>query len=287
MNTEQVYVKLLDLLARVVEANKGPLNGADDRLLGAEELASKFFLHAASILYLSHGTKLELSAFPSAQLRFLDPGSVNVLARAVLEAFLTFHYVFIQPKTLDEQNYRYWAWKAAGLTRRQNSPASVEEHRQKLAEDKKQLDELHSKLKSNAAFQQLSSNQQNRVLKKGEWRWLPGDQKEIPWPKIAESAGLAKDLSTNRYIYSYLCEYAHSGSLSTLQITQAGLNKEQLFLIQFTMDYIPIVIANFIREYCDLLPRAKAALTADTEGSEMVDMRIQIGRQLSFGDKSS
>lgn len=284
MNSEQVYVKLLDLLARVVEANKGPLNGADDRLLGAEELANKFFLHAASVLYLSRGTKLELSAFPSAQLKFLDPGSVNVLARAVLEAFLTFHYVFVQPKTLDEQNHRYWAWKAAGLTWRQKlsvsfEEQSVEEHRQKLAEEKEEIDELHSKLRSNAAFQQLPSDQKKRVLE-GKWKLQP-------WPEIAESAGLAKDLSTNRYIYSYLCEYAHSGSLSTLQITQAGLNKEQVFLIQFTMDYIPIVIANFIRKYCDLLPRAKAALTADTEGSEMVDMCIQIGQQLSFGDKSS
>jgi len=272
MNSEQDYMKLLDLLARVVEANKGPLDGADDRFLGAEELVNKFFLHAASVLYLSRGTELELPALPNAQFKFLDPGSVNVLARAVLETFLAFHYIFVQPKTLEEQNCRYWAWKAAGLTWRQNLSVSVEEHRQKLAEEKEKIGDFHSKLKSNDAFQKLSKDQKKRVLE-GKWKLQP-------WPKIAESASLAKNLPTNERIYGYLCEYAHSGSLSTLQITQAGLNKEQLFLIQFTMDYIPIVIANFIREYCDLLPRAKAALTADTEGSDIVDTWVQIGQKL-------
>jgi hypothetical protein len=65
------------------------------------------------------------------------------------------------------------------------------------------------------------------------------------------------------------------------------MNKEQSILIEPTMDFITIVSANFIRENCDLFPRAKAALTADAKGSDIVDMWVQIGRELSFGDNNS
>jgi len=53
-----------------------------------------------------------------------------------------------------------------------------------------------------------------------------------------------------------------------------------LLLIQSSMSIITIATANLIREYCDLFPRAKAALTADAEGSDLVDMWIQIGEKL-------
>ncbi|TET15764.1 MAG: hypothetical protein E3J81_04400 [Dehalococcoidia bacterium] len=285
MNSEQDYMKLLDLLARVVEANKGPIPGADDRLADAENLANKFFAHAASVLYLSRGTRVELSISPSGQLEFLDPASVDVLARAAFEAFLVFHYIFIAPDAPKEKKYRYWAWKIAGLTERQKLPVSTEEHRQKLAEDKKNIYKLHSKLRSNAVFQQLTGKQQNQVLEEGKWRLLPGYKKQMSWRQIATNAGLAKILSSD--MYRHLSGYAHSGSISIRQILKSLENKERFIIMGAAMNLITIAIANFIRKYCDLLPRAKAALTADTEGSEMVDMCIQIGQQLSFGDKSS
>lgn len=272
MNSEQEYMRLLHLLGGVVEANKGPLTGDDDRFWCAEGLATKFFLHAASVLYLSRETNI--SDFPSAPLQFDDPASIDVLARAALETFLTFHYIFVAPKTPEEQNFRYWAWKAAGLTERQSSPVSIEEHRQKLAEEKKEIDELHSKLRSNATFQQLTKRQQKDVLK-GKWK-LPS------WREIAEDAGLAIVLSSN--MYRHLSGYAHSSSLSVLQIKQALENKEELLLIRPSMSTITIATANFVREYCDLFPRAKAALTANAEGSDLVDMWIQIGQKLDVQD---
>lgn len=268
-------MKLLDLLFKVVNANIGPLKDTDDRFLWAEDIVTKFFHHATSILYLSRET--QVSDFPSAPLKFIDPASITVLARAALESFLTFHYVFISPGTAKEKNCRYWAWRAAGLTTRQSFPIQhIEEYKQQLSEEKKKVDELYTKLNSNSVFLQLSKDQKKKILK-GEWRLKS-------WPDIAQSAGLAKDLATNKCIYSYLSEYAHSGSLSAAQVKQASLNKEQLRLIQFKMNYIPIVIANFIRGYCQLFPRAKATLTADAEGRKMVKGLIKVGQELSFGD---
>lgn len=270
MNNEQDYLKLLDLLFRVVEANRGPLNGIDEKFLYAEGLATKFFLHAASILYLSRQTNIP--DLPSVRLKFTDPGSIDVLSRAAFETFLTFHYIFIAPKDSEEQNYRYWAWRAAGLAERQALAVSTPEHKQKLADEKKELDHLHNKLGSNATFQQLTYKQQNRVLK-GEWRLLC-------WRNIADSAGLSKALS--RDMYKHLSGYAHSGSLSILQIQQSLQNKEQQSLMRASMDTIAIATANLIRGYSHIFPKAKKALAADAKGTGMVDLWVQLGQTLDF-----
>jgi len=270
MDSEQDYVKLLDLLVRVIEANKGSFTGDDDRFWYAEGLATKLFLHAASVLYLSRGTKI--ADFPSAPLKFPDPASIDVLARAALETFLTFHYIFVEPETDEEKDYRYWAWKAAGLTERQNHPVSIEAHKQKLAGEKKEIDDLHSKLRSNIIFQQLTGKQQEQVLKKGKWKLLS-------WREIAEEASLARILSSD--MYRHLSGYAHSSWLSVLQIKQSLEDKEESLLIEPSMKTIAIATANFIREYCNLFPKTKDVLAADAEGTNIVDEWIQIGQALN------
>ena len=49
---EEDYIKMLETLIKVAEANKGTALGEDDRLLDAEGLFMKFIGHAASALYL-------------------------------------------------------------------------------------------------------------------------------------------------------------------------------------------------------------------------------------------
>jgi hypothetical protein len=265
---KEEYLKLLDLLYRVIEANKGPITGNDDRYWYAEGLATKFFLHAASALYLSRETSIP--DFPSTAVRFPDPASTDVLARAAFEAFLTFHYVFFAPKTREERDYRYWAYRAAGLAERQQLPVTTEEHRQKLVDEKKQLDDFVNKLRSNALFNRLSEKQKRQVLK-GEWR-------QMSWGAIAIDAGFSRMVALD--MYRHLCGHAHSGSLSILQIKESLLKGEQSQLIEGTMIAIAITIASLIREYSELFPRARNALLADTKGADIVELWVQVGQTL-------
>ena len=100
MRIKQGHVKLLDLLARVIDANKG-FTTSDisdgERLLDAHYLANKFIDHAFTVLYLSRGTKVQ--DIPSFKFSFIDSASIDVLTRAAMEAFLVFHYVFFSPQT--------------------------------------------------------------------------------------------------------------------------------------------------------------------------------------------
>lgn len=117
MEKAQEYIKLLEILGRVAEANKGVVAGADDRILDAEGLLLKFFWHAASALYLFRSTTL-----PDIRASFFDSASINVLGRAALETFLVFHYVFTAPTSENEKDFRYVSWTLAGLLERQKFP---------------------------------------------------------------------------------------------------------------------------------------------------------------------
>ena len=107
MKEEKNYLLLLNLFYQAIEESKGIPTGRDNRLLEAEALATKFFFHSASALYLSRGTNIK--DFPSMEIGFFDPASIHILARAALETFLIFHYLFIAPENSEEQDFRYWA----------------------------------------------------------------------------------------------------------------------------------------------------------------------------------
>ncbi|MFC1928598.1 DUF5677 domain-containing protein [Chloroflexota bacterium] len=280
--TKQDFVKLLDLLARVIDANKGFSTGDisdGERLLAAHYLANKFIDHAFTVLYLSHGTNVR--DIPSFKSSFIDSASIDVLTRATMEAFLVFHYVFYAPTTKEEKDYRYWAYNAAGITERQSIPIITEETRRTLDNDRLALDKLRDKLKSNAVFQNLTEKQKARFFEGKErnlWRWNPDLKKVLSWSDIAIDAGFSEMLAS--HMYRHLSGHAHSGSLSVLQSQQVLINKEIEQLIGGSIGTINIVAANLIREYCALLSLAQDVLSKDPEGNDIVEEWIQIGHDL-------
>lgn len=276
-------VKLLDLLGRVNNANEDlSFNGISDseRLRDAHFLANKLISHVLTVLYLLDGTKVQdLASFKSSKLSFVDSASIGVLTRATLEAFLIFHYVFYAPTTAEGKNYRYWAYKAAGLAEVQNFPTITEEGSQALDNDKIELDALYTKLNSNAIFQSLSAKQKRQIFEgKGKWKWKPDGKGVVSWHNIAIDAGLSETLAS--HMYRHLSGYAHSSSLSVFQMAKAFLNKEPGRPSSSSIAAMNIVTANMIREYCALFPRAQEVLSKDLKGHKLVKQYIQIDSTL-------
>lgn len=268
MEIKQDYVKLLDLLAHVLAAdNYLSFGDENERLLIARSLTNKFIEHAVTILHLSHGISLKL---PSFKFSFIDSASIDVLARATLEAFLTFHYVFYAPITKEEKDYRCWCYQAAGIVERRDFPALTEEFKQKLVADKEQLDKLHRQLKANAVFQGLTEKQKKRISK-GEWRLKS-------WREIATDAGFSKMIASN--IYRSLSGRAHSSSLSVVQTMETHISRRDEQDISSSMGIMDAVIANMVREYCGLFSKARDVLSKDSEGSGSVDWWIRVGSGL-------
>src|SRR4030042_3115529 len=109
MYSEQDLMKMLDILYKAVSATRSQPNHTDAKLKDAEHLATKFLVHGVSTLYLTRGTHVH--DFPSLRLGFIDPASIDVVARSVFETFLVFHHIFVAPAEEAERHCRYLSWK--------------------------------------------------------------------------------------------------------------------------------------------------------------------------------
>lgn len=273
MEKETEYLLLLNLLYQVIEENKGSPAGQNGRFLEAEGLAVKLFSHSASAFCLSRGTTIK--DFPSVPISFFDPASIHVLTRAISETFLTFHHIFVAPKTSQMRDFRYWSWQLGGFCQRQKFPVQLPDSKKKQKEEKQDIKELRSNLVSNPIFQSLKKKQQNKILS-GKWR-------QKSWRKIALDAGF-NELHAST-VYSYLCDYAHSGSLSTLQIRQAKTKDIQRSLFEGSMNVIMITIANMIFSYCKIFPKAKKPLETNPQATNLAQIWVNIGQEANIVGK--
>ena len=121
----------------------------------------------------------------------------------------------------------------------------------------------------NQVFQSLKEKQQDRTLV-GKW-------KQKSWRRIALEAGFNELHASS--VYSYLCEYAHSSSLSTLQIRQAKTKNIQKNLFAGSMNVIMIAVANIIFSYCKIFPKGNKALQRNLQTTNIAQIWVNIGQQ--------
>lgn len=268
---QEDYIKLLKTLIKVAEANKGVPLGEDNLFLDAEGLCKKFMGHAASALCLFGSTTLPCVKVTDKGISFFDSGSINVLGRAALEAFLVFHYVFVEPQSDDEKDFRYYLWLHASYIDRQKFPTRSEDGKKQLNDEKKIIDALKEKINNNSVFKQLDEKKKKKLLEKGQWRLQS-------WTDIGLSAGLSKILA--KHFYSYLCIYAHSGCQSAQQVGNAETAEIQKALCFATMKLIMIAMANMIKIYCQMFVKSNDVLQKDEDAKKLIDQWVHIGNSL-------
>lgn len=262
---DEEYFSLQKILLAIIQANKGVPAFEDNRVIDAEGLAVKLFEHSASINYLYKDTVI-----PEINLRIFDLATLNVIARAIIENFLVFYYVFVEPQNKEEEDFRYMVYCLSGLVERQNYPIESPKGKIILTNEKKVIDNLIYKLEKNSYFIELKNDDKNKLLKWGEWRFKS-------WSNIALSAGLNE--SNSKAFYKLLCGYAHSGSLSLQQIHQTASKEEKIKLFNGTLSLLKIAIANMIIAYCNYFPKALAFYIENIELKELVLLWVDVGRK--------
>jgi hypothetical protein len=254
---------LLGALGTAIDANKGLPSDSDEWLLDAEGLALKCLFHGRSTAQLNSET-----ALPVAGANLLDVASMNVLARATIESFLTFHYVFAAPTESAAKEFRHLAWVLADLLERQGFAASEAVNQQKLADEQAQVLSLQQRLSDSQELQRMTPKQQKALLERGDWR-------QQSWKEIALSAGMSPLHAVQAY--AYLSSFAHSGSLSVLQVRQAKTFSDRSFLAQGTLRLVNVALAFMARSYCGLFFRAGEALRAHATFAATVQHWVELG----------
>lgn len=251
---------MLDIFARCTKALKGKTFSHDRAwLVDAEILALKLFFHIGSVFKLQEGTALPKIA--KVNPNYVDFPSISTLSRAAIETFLCFHFIYIQPSSMEEKEFRHDLWKLGGFLDRQRFMATTDEGRAILIEEKKLSEELKQKIENNPIYAQLPQPRQKDALK-GKWRL--GRQ----WVDIAESSGTHKHYFVS--LYAYLSSFAHSGHLGILQLSQATERHVQASLGNFYTHVSLTLMSHFIISYCELFEEVRLFFESNEDYKRIV-----------------
>lgn len=238
MNIYENYSVLLDLLILMIDSPRGQkIEDGHGWKNDAQALSRKLFHHLSTMQNISFGstiTKKETIVYA-----FVDHSSIKVVARAALETYLVFHFIYGCP-TEDERKFKHGLWHLAGLISRQDYPASTDENKQKLLDEKAQIEGLKDEVRFSKYFCKFTPKQQKALLK-GDWRIKDS------WQSIGVDAGFHPVYF--KMIYNYLCGYSHSSYISALQVGQAQSIEEQERLASGIIQIGLIIMSHFVFSY--------------------------------------
>jgi len=276
MNNTQDYNILIGLMIRLIESQAGePITKGKGWLNDSQTLSIKLFRHLISMPCLATGATIEKNSIPT--LYHIDHSSIKVIARAALETYLVFFYLY-GDGVRQTSKYRHITWKLSGLIERQKSFASLDEHKKVLDEELSTIESLRTSLSKYDDFELLNEKHKKQILL-GKWRVGK------TWSDLGVSAGFHEVYFKN--IYSYLCGYSHSSYISALQVGQAQSIEDQEMLTHSILDIGLIVMAHFIHSYSNLYLAASKVLMEDVSAREVVDRwRFKAeDMEVIYGDK--
>lgn len=268
-NREGEYLQLMDLYVRVVESMAGvPSVGDNAWIKDAENLSIKLFYHLGSLFYLTKGTKLP--RLGGVEVEYIDNSTINVVARSAFETYLAFYYIFVAPTSNSEKIFRLKVWELGGLLDRQKFPASLEESKDKLREEKKRIELLVKDIQNNPIYKKQDTKRQKEA-KKGKWRF------QNTWGDLAEVACFNRSYFDS--LYRYLSGYAHSGSLSSIQIEASAANRNsQLELAKTILGVGKVLMGHFIFSFVSIFSKANTVLGAYPDAAAIAEIWNGIGR---------
>jgi hypothetical protein len=249
-NGTRRFVELLTLCERLIDSPAGdPVVPGTDWLPDAQHLALKFVKHLIAVRMLTGGSA---TSGANEGPQFVDHSSVNLLARAAIETYLTFAYIFCVTEDAVRQ-IRYKIWVMGGLMDRQRFEPTTDAGKAKIQSEGSKIQELRTDIEASPLFLALPP-EERKAVQKGKWRGTKS------WKRVAVEVGYSEAYFDRAY--SYLCSYAHSSYLSVLQMGQALDQQTQRMLMNTILDAASLTMARFVPQYIRLFRRAEDILRA-------------------------
>lgn len=256
---QEDFGTLTELFARMIEAQRSQvLSSADAWMNDAQILAVKLFKQACSVRLILDPTQLDFH--DGSQIVFVDHSSATILARACLETFIVFHWIF-QSRDPALRRFRHGVWRLGGLRDRLKLHPSTDQARDALKVTQLQAADQIAEIESSPFLASYSPDQIKRLMK-GDWRvgWS--------WTDEAVRAGFSKKYFQN--VYSHSCGYAHTSYISSMQMGQAQSIEDQRMLGSVALQTCVHVMARAIAFYAELFPQGRTSLEMAPEQARNV-----------------
>lgn len=173
-----------------------------------EPLCLKFGLQIHSLLNLCNGNIIE---YIDKTKKIPDISSIYIISRAIIENYLVIDYLYFIELDDDQSKLRHNLYNYAGLRNRQNFIVSNEINKQKKEAERILMNEYLDKIKSTDYYKNLETPSQKKNLVK--------NAKLYKWVELIEKSKLNTLLFKD--IWSLFSNWAHSESLSTMQLNSA------------------------------------------------------------------
>lgn len=261
MSFDESLTKLMYLCFHMIqsEARKDIDNG-DEWKNDAQTLGTKIFRHIASAQQLSNGLHFEFGE--KYKFQHVDHSSIFVITRAATEAFLTFHYLFINDD-LNLSVFRHKTWQLAGLLDRSkllaNTPNSIEIQKSEAKAIKVLKSEIHASL-----FYINGNNAFRKGIDNGSWKPAGG------LFTISDTADIHQRYFSD--IYNSYSGHSHASYISALQIRDACSIEDQRMLAGSARQNLCLVLSHFLFSYVKIFPNAKHILESDKKLFEIASM---------------
>jgi len=238
MNNKNELDFLLNLLFEVGNSRKEhPEGHVRAKAHYAEAILIKTFLHISAVNSMLE--KLNVVKANGKRIPFVDHSSIAVMVRAGLESYLTFSHIYSNPDP-NITDFRYHCWDLQGYIERSKYASNDGEFQDLIQKENQLRLEKIELLESLDIYNGLSPSKKNRI-KQGKWKL------DYTWADLAENSGF--DRLFFKANYSYLCEYAHTGRVSAMQIFGALKAKKNDVLINPMILTCLTVLAKLIMEY--------------------------------------
>ncbi len=234
-------------------------------------LINKFILHAYSIVDLLNGRNIK-SDYLGFQKNIIDISSIYTLTRTVIENYLTFFYLYVQPSNNEEVFFRYQLLELAGLHSRQRNKAVIDEHINLKEEERKKILELENIIYNHPQFNKLNRKTRNNIQGRKAARIYT-------WEKLLNEADLNVDLfEAGWFLYS---EFAHSEFVSHIQLY--GYFSEELSSIEASdtvSSLLLALISVFIFDLVNLFKEVEERYNSlDKNVKEVINFFNGVGRR--------
>lgn len=245
--TLRAHTVMLGLMFRMVQSVAGTvLPPGDGWRNDAQRLALKLFQHCVSLKSLAHPSIVRFDS--SEEVTFIDHASMSVVARAALETFLVWHYIFA-PGDVDLSRFRHATWKLAGQLEKLSFKVRNEKEAAAKRVVEADVERLRDEVRRSPHFHGLKEGQKTALLK-GDWKVLMG-------PKgMAQAAGFHGGYFN--FIYSYFCTQSHSGNLSGRFLGQEASLEDQQGVADSVLFHGVVTMAHFVCSYSTQFPQADA-----------------------------
>lgn len=197
-------------------------------------LLDKFAIHSMSFYHLSKGIVEHKKSGEQIKMRGYDLFTINTTFRALIETYITFNNVFIEPKTEEETKFRFLLWKLDGPYQKQKYDIGYEDFERAKEIVKRDLELIEGTKNQieNSEFYNAYNIREilkiyNPEKKSSNWRFLIKNEKIRPQKIIDLVKHVCKQRAfVNSYKYTSIHSHSNFPAIAEFKDTRGKLVSE-------------------------------------------------------------